>query len=267
MERQEDEGQAGETSVVEAARAFDRDRYLAALLAPKRVQSDLLALAAFHGEIARIPLAVSEPGVGDIRLQWWRDALRLPPDVATGNPVADAFRQTQRDHTLSLELCDGLIDAYALELDAGALGGPNAAAAHAEATQGAVFQLAAGVVGVSAVQAAPLLAAAGISYGHVQLLRALPLLVAKGRNPFGDADLASLVASLTATARVHLGKARQLATSAPAAILPVILPLALVEPYLAALEGLDSRVASERADISPVTRSWRLLKASTLGRV
>jgi len=47
----------------------------------------------------------------------------------------------------------------------------------------------------------------------------------------------------------------------------LLLPLALVEPYLAALEGVGSHVADQRADISPITRVWRLLKASTLGRV
>ena len=73
-----------------AARELDYDRYLAALLAPRRARDDLMALAAFHGEIARIPLTVREPAIGDIRLQWWRDALRTPAGTATGNPVADA---------------------------------------------------------------------------------------------------------------------------------------------------------------------------------
>ena len=59
-----------------AARELDYDRYLAALLAPRAARDGLMALAAFHGEIARIPRTVREPGVGDIRLQWWRDALR-----------------------------------------------------------------------------------------------------------------------------------------------------------------------------------------------
>jgi 15-cis-phytoene synthase len=68
-------------------------------------------------------------------------------------------------------------------------------------------------------------------------------------------------------ARAKLAEARQLATSAPSSIRPAILPVALVEPYLAALEGVGSHVADQRADISPITRVWRLLKASTLGRV
>ena len=68
--------QAGTDVVRTAARAFERDRYLAALLSPRGVREDLLALAAFAGELARIPAFVSEPMVGEIRLQWWRDAIR-----------------------------------------------------------------------------------------------------------------------------------------------------------------------------------------------
>ena len=101
----------------------------------------------------------------------------------------------------------------------------------------------------------------------MQVLRALPALVAKGRNPFGDADVAALAPPLLRQAKAELARARQLATAAPATILPVILPLALLEPYLAALEDLGSHVADRRADISALTRAWRLLKASALGRV
>ncbi len=41
----------------------------------------------------------SEPTIGDIRLQWWRDALRTPAGTATGNPVADALRRDDRAST------------------------------------------------------------------------------------------------------------------------------------------------------------------------
>ena len=85
--------------------------------------------------------------------------------------------------------------------------------------------------------ASPLLRAAGQAYGRVQLLRALPLLIGKGRNPFGDGDVArDPCRRCCSKPRSELAQARQLATAAPATMLPAILPLALVEPYLAALE-------------------------------
>ncbi len=56
-------------------RAGDQDRYWSALLAPEPARGDLLALYAFHLELARIPGQISQPQLGEIRLQWWRDAL------------------------------------------------------------------------------------------------------------------------------------------------------------------------------------------------
>ena len=69
------EGGAG-AEVADIARAGEPDRYLAALLAPAPQREALLAMAAFATELARIPRrAVREPFMGEVRLQWWRDAL------------------------------------------------------------------------------------------------------------------------------------------------------------------------------------------------
>ena len=60
--------------------ALVRDARPAALLrdlfAPAALRADLFALYGFAAEIARIPDQVSEPTLGEIRLQWWRDALQ-----------------------------------------------------------------------------------------------------------------------------------------------------------------------------------------------
>jgi phytoene synthase len=257
----------GGEAVGAAARELDYDRYLAALLAPRAAREGLLALAAFHGEIARIPRTVREPGVGDIRLQWWRDALRTPADTATGNPTADAMRAMARALGLSNDMLIAMIDAYERELEAGSLATTAGMDAHAAATQGTAFHLAAQILGNRPTTDDPLLHAAGQAWGRVQVLRALPALASKGRNPFGDADIAALLPPLLEQAGSELAKARQLATAAPATMRPAILPLALLEPYLAALQDLGPRVAVERADIPALTRAWQLLKASALGRV
>jgi phytoene synthase len=64
-----------------------------------------------------------------------------------------------------------------------------------------------------------------------------------------------------------LKEARRRARAAPRAALPAILPLALVEPYLAALERLGPNLVRQTADISPLTRVWQLWRASVLGRI
>ena len=59
----------------EAVRRHDRERYLTALFAPSDRREDLLALYAFNLEVARTRESVREAMLGQIRLQWWRDAL------------------------------------------------------------------------------------------------------------------------------------------------------------------------------------------------
>ena len=56
-------------------RRHDWDRYLFTLFAPADVREDLFTILAFNTEIARIPDMVSEPLLGQIRLQWWQDSI------------------------------------------------------------------------------------------------------------------------------------------------------------------------------------------------
>jgi phytoene/squalene synthetase len=60
---------------LEQLRRYDRDRYLAVLAAPPEAAVDLAVLFAFNLELALIPDSVTEPMLGRIRLQWWREAL------------------------------------------------------------------------------------------------------------------------------------------------------------------------------------------------
>jgi len=104
--------------VREAARRSEPDRYLAALLAPRAARADLIALAAFVGEVARIPLTGSEPMIGEIRLQWWRDALvNLLGGTATGSPIADTVGAAIRSRGLPEALFMSIIDARSRDLD------------------------------------------------------------------------------------------------------------------------------------------------------
>jgi NADH dehydrogenase [ubiquinone] 1 alpha subcomplex assembly factor 6 len=56
-------------------RRHDRDRFLTTLFAPAAERQALLALYAFNHEVAKTREVVSEPMLGRIRLQWWRDSL------------------------------------------------------------------------------------------------------------------------------------------------------------------------------------------------
>src|ERR1700692_3778381 len=56
-------------------RRHDRDRYQTALFAPADRCEALFALYAFNYEIARVRAAGPQPMLGQIRLQWWREAV------------------------------------------------------------------------------------------------------------------------------------------------------------------------------------------------
>lgn len=277
MTRDIDERRATEAVVREAARRTEPDRYLAALLAPRAASSDLIPLAAFVGDLARISYAVSEPMMGELRLQWWRDALvNLRNGMATGSPIADTVGAVMRSRGLPEALFMSIIDARSQDLDEQEPLSSTAVDTYFDDTEGAAFQLAGHVLGVNERPGVPaLMSAAGQAYGRVRLLRALPSTLASGRVPAPLAGMAGAfddgVAALTVSMRDStirwLEEARRRARAAPRAALPAILPLALVEPYLRALERQGPNSVRQTADISSLMRVWQLWRASVLGRI
>lgn len=60
--------------LIHSVRAGDYDRFLTVLFAPVERRAALVALIGFNLEIARIRDLVTEPMLGQIRLQWWHEA-------------------------------------------------------------------------------------------------------------------------------------------------------------------------------------------------
>jgi phytoene synthase len=56
-------------------RRVDEERWLSSRYAPADQRASLIALYAFYYELARVRVSVSDPTLGQIRFQWWRDAL------------------------------------------------------------------------------------------------------------------------------------------------------------------------------------------------
>ena len=91
-------------------RDTDKDRFLATLFAPEASRSDLYVLYAFDLETAGVAQKVRDPAAGEIRLQWWRDALAGIAETP-GNPVADAMLETTARYGIDTLLALSLIDA------------------------------------------------------------------------------------------------------------------------------------------------------------
>lgn len=69
---------------LQALREHDVDRYLASLLSPPEKRRALVALYAYHAELARVRDSVREPLPGEMRLQYWRDLLVGSEHGSTG---------------------------------------------------------------------------------------------------------------------------------------------------------------------------------------
>lgn len=124
-------------------RQGDPDRFAAAMLAPMPLRGHLLALYAFNLELARLREAVREPMLGEIRLQWWRDA------------VAECFEGSPRRHQIvhplaaTIQACDlprapllAMIDLRARDLDELPPADEAELTAYVDATGGALGELA-----------------------------------------------------------------------------------------------------------------------------
>ena len=97
-------------------RADDPARYQTALFAPSHVQPALWSLYAFNQEVAKTRENVSEPALGEIRLQWWRDVIEeLRSGIVREHPVVQAAAQYLCDPDV-LTLLDALIDARQMDL-------------------------------------------------------------------------------------------------------------------------------------------------------
>lgn len=272
---------------METARAGDRDRYLSALFAPAPARDGLMALIALNVELGRIADMVSEPILGEIRLQWWRDALdALEDGRQTGNPTADAVGAAMRAHGLPKPLLLGLVDARSFDVSGGIMPDMPALKAYLRKTAGTLFALSGRVVAGTPLSPDDAAREAGLAYGLTGLMRALPAHAAAGRlylpeahlrdhgvEPArllaGQADdgLAVALAGLRADVRTALARGREALSVQANAPLPAFLPLALVSPYLRALERLGHKVLTETADISPLGRLGRLTWAAWRGRV
>jgi phytoene synthase len=259
------------------ARQGDPDRYLATLFSPNAARPQLLALIAFNVELARIGEQVSEPELGEIRLQWWREALHKEAGRVTGNPVADAMaRAFDRDRHLGAPIAR-LIDARSFDIAVKIMPDWSALEAYLHDTAGAMFAAAAAMLGAQNERIEPVAKAAGLAYGLTGLMRALPVHAAHrrvdlpadmlhrhgaspeqilAREP--SAGLKDLLAELRFQARAALASAlRHLRALDPNAR-TAFLPLALVEPYLRALERGQQHALRQVAGINPLYRLWRL---------
>jgi phytoene synthase len=263
-------------------RTADRDRFLAALFAPAEHRGGLYALYAFNLEVARVRELVREPLAGEIRLQWWNDAIAAQRrgDVQ-GHPVAVALVATIEQYRLPAELAAGMIAARRFDLYNEPMRTLADLTDYGIRTSSALIELAGRVLHEGNDPTIGRLAQhAGIAYAIAALLKAFPLHAARGqlylpievfdRHGVGreevlagrnGAGLRPVFADLRQTVRDELDQAKQLIKELPPAAWPAFLPAALVKPWLDRMET-TAFDPFKPIEVAPWRRQWRLWRAA-----
>ena len=262
-------------------REHDRDRYYATLFARAESRPHLFALYAFSTEIARIREAVSAPLPGEIRLQWWRDALEgAGHGSVADHPVAAALEATVIAFRLPREPLLAVIEARTFDLYDDPMPSKADLEGYLGETSSALMRLASLILADGADPGGAEAAGhAGVAYGITGLLRALPWHSRNGQLYLprdilerhgvtrddvvlgrGGPGVMAALAELRAVARRHLAEADTLGTRAGPAVRTALLPAALVPGYLARMDrpGYDPfRTVVERPDWLKLATLWR----------
>jgi phytoene synthase len=258
----------GPSLCAQEVRRGDGERYLTALFAPVARREDLFALYAFNLAIASTREMVSEPLMGEIRLQWWRDALAAihagrPP----GQPVAAALGDAIGRHRLARAPFEALIDAREFDLMGEPPADLDALEGYAEASSAPLMGLALDILGAPGGPAREAGRHVGIAWALTGLLRAVPAHARAGRRYLPRAtDERGIVAEIVSMAQARLLEARALRRDIPGAALPVLLLAPLADRYLRRLRRVRHDPHAAGIEMSGPARQWHLLRYAAFTR-
>jgi phytoene synthase len=230
------------------------------LFAPAVRREALFALYAFNHEIARVRETVSEPALGQIRLQWWRENIAAAYDDGPlrRHIVVEPLTAAIRAHGLTRAHFDRLIDAREGDLEEASFAGLAALEEYAESSSARLVYLALETLGVRDPAAEQAGFHIGIAYALAGLLRAIPY-----RTRIGPA---LVPAEIAAAASRHLASARALRASIARSALPALLPAIVAERSLTRLKRAGYDPFDPAVTAPDAMQSWRLAIASLRNR-
>lgn len=263
--------------VAKTLRELDKDRYFASLFLPEVKRPAIQALWAFSAEVATTSERVHEPGPGEIRLQWWTDALGGTEHGAVrANPLAAALLDAIADFGLEPGPLQRLVSARRFDLYQDPMPDIVTFEGYAGETVSILYQYAAQILNdgssVDTGDAAGHLGVAEALLGH---LRAFGYNAGRARlflpqdvfsrhevdekAVFAGADskgLHTARAELLDLAKSHAGKARAALAALPRPARPAFAALAL-------LKGRQSRLAKTADPFAtpPDAADWQKLWA------
>lgn len=239
---------------------LDPDRYRAAMLADGEAQSRLLLIYGFHSELAKIPELVSETMIGEIRYQWWRDAVE---EIYSGKPV--------RKHEITSPLAvliqetglprfwlDRLIDGRARDLDPTPFKDMSAARDYARATSGVLAQIGCFVLNPDFNNDAALLA--GEAWGITGLARAYRYYYSGMLSQLEFSQMLTAADESYQQAAADLGRL-------PAGVMPALAYMSTIPKFLKHMrrKGFDAKTME--VHYAPPLKQIRIILAALRGRI
>lgn len=261
-------------------READKDRYFATLLLKPAERAAVQALYAFSSDVASVRDRAREPAAGEIRLQWWVDAIKGEGHGnVRQNPLADALLETIAAYRLPAGPLLRLIAARRFDLYQDPMPDVPSFEGYAGETVSVLYQLAAMVLnGGEEVETGDAAGHLGVAHALVGHLRAFGFNASTGRiflpmsiisaNGVTDGEILSgresegLLAALAQVADLageHLGKAESAIRALPGTLRLAFAPAAM-------LRGQLKRVAASKQPFASLadTADWRKLAALQL---
>lgn len=273
-----------EADILSHLREADPDRFLCVLASPAAAREALAVLYAFNAELARVASSVTEPGLGMIRLQWWREVAEEGADgTVRRHPVAEPLGRLIAARGLDPALFDAVIGARELELDEAGIPDPIALEAYAGASAAGLMRLGLDALGVTDGASREAARRAGLAVGLAGVLRNAPFLAARNRTLLPRALLADAGARVADFARAPLpeparrvvGQVAEMAAGhlaslrvmpVPREARPVLLPASLAARTLRRLARAGNDLSDRRVEGPRLGAQWAVFRAALSGR-
>ena len=244
---------------LEQLKSVDPDRLRAAVFADKAGRERLQLLYAFHYELAKVPELVSEPMIGQIRYQWWRDAVA---EIYEGKPVrkheiATPLAEMLLEHDVPRFWVDRLIDGRERDLDPRPFVNLDEAKEYCRQTSGVLMQIAVKLLGSEPSEA---VLSAGEAWGLTGLARAFGH-YQKGM--LSEVDFNAICKAAQQSRNV----ASQGLKALPSTAFPAVAYIALVPKFLTRLTHSKHDPAKMSVSYGALLKQLRLMGAVMRGRV
>ena len=243
------------------ARKQDYGRYLGVLTAPAKVRGPLFVLLALNDELGRIGELVSEPTLGEIRLQWWRQLINGEEGSDPGShPVGLAVRNLMEAGVVSASVLADMVDGRSRDMDPTPFSSVEELEAWLDATSGSLARAGLQALEVDDKDSVSATTEVAIAWGMTGFLRSVPFHEHAGRRKMGSRLLATDILERTDDLLIAArGRGRKVSGKS----LPLLYLARLCDLYVRRFRQSDGDIYRTNLELAPVTPIWQI----TLGRI